>query len=234
MVEVSHLEFGYREGAFQLSVPRLSAAPGETLAIIGPSGTGKTTLLSLIAGILVPRSGTVDLDGTTISALSDSMRREFRIQRTGLVFQEFELLEYLSVLDNILLPYRISDALKLDRPVLTRATELAESVDIADKLTRYPRKLSQGERQRVALCRSLLVQPSVILADEPTGNLDPENRDRVLEIVFDYVRTRKATLITVTHEHEILDRFDRVIDISHIQDAAMSPDPSNDRREAEQ
>jgi putative ABC transport system ATP-binding protein len=222
MVEVSQLDFGYKEGGFRLRVPRLSAAPGETLAIIGPSGTGKTTLLSLVAGILVPRTGTISIDGTVVSSLSDAKRREFRIRQTGLIFQEFELLEYLSVLQNILLPYRISDTLKLDREVRTRAVKLAQSVDIADKLNRTPSKLSQGERQRVALCRALLVEPKVILADEPTGNLDPANRDRVIEIVFDYVRTRGATLITVTHEHEILDRFDRVIDISSIQDSSES------------
>jgi len=217
MIEIQGLQFHYSRSDFQLRVPGLGVDRGSTLALIGPSGTGKTTLLSLLAGILVPDTGTVRVNGTQLSGLDDRARRDFRIRHTGLVFQEFELLEYLSVLDNILLPYRISAALTLNQEVRERATSLAEQVGIADKLRRYPRQLSQGERQRVALCRALLPQPPVILADEPTGNLDPATRDRVLAIVFDYVKTRQATLIAVTHEHDLLDRFQRVEDITQLQ-----------------
>jgi putative ABC transport system ATP-binding protein len=130
----------------------------------------------------------------------------------GLVFQEFELLEYLTVLDNILLPYRINPAMKLDAAVRARAKELAREVDIADKLDRYSTKLSQGEKQRVAVCRALLSEPTLLLADEPTGNLDPNNKGRVLDILFEYAERTGATLVTVTHDHDLIGRFGRVID----------------------
>jgi len=216
MIRATHLDFGYQEAGFRLRVDALSIGQGECVALIGPSGSGKTTLLNLLAGIVVPHAGAVHIDGTQVSALDDRARRNFRIRTTGLVFQEFELLEYLSVMDNILLPYRISAALTLDGAVRRRAASLAQEVGIADKLGRYPRQMSQGERQRAALCRALLPNPPLILADEPTGNLDPANRDRVLSLVFNYVRTNQATLLAATHEHDLLDRFQRVVDLTEL------------------
>ena len=217
MIQIRDLQFTYEQGSFCLQVDELSIEAGERIAWTGASGSGKTTLLHLVAGIASPSIGRVECCGTELTGLRDSARRDFRIANIGLVFQEFALLEYLSVLDNILLPYRISGALALNEEVRTRATLLAGQVGIEDKLRRYPRQLSQGERQRVALCRALLPQPPVILADEPTGNLDPANRDRVLELVFEYVKTRQATLIAVTHEHDLLDRFQRVEDVTELQ-----------------
>ena len=214
MIEIRDLTFDYRGGDFLLRVPELRIAAGATVAVIGPSGTGKTTLLNLMAGVLIPGRGSVLLGGEEISAMGDAARRAFRIAKVGLVFQEFELLEYLSVLDNILLPYRISPALVSGGEERERARDLAERVGIADKLSRSPNRLSQGERQRVAICRSLLTQPTVVLADEPTGNLDPGNTDRVLEMVFEYVAESGATLVSVTHEQHLVERFERVIDIS--------------------
>jgi ABC-type lipoprotein export system ATPase subunit len=128
------------------------------------------------------------------------------------VFQEFELLEHLDVLDNILLPCRITRAVQLHQKHRDRAAELAREVGIDDKLRRYVRKLSQGERQRVALCRALLLEPPLLLCDEPTGNLDPANREHVLDILFDYVRRNQTTLLTVTHDHDLLPRFDETVD----------------------
>ncbi len=213
MIDVRNLEFHYRGGEFSLQVPELSVVAGERVALIGPSGTGKTTLLNLMAGCLIPHAGSVSVDGTTLSSLPDARRRAYRICNIGLVFQEFELLEYLTVRDNILLPYRISHALHLDRDVRDRAADLAERVGIADKLGRTVDCLSQGERQRVAICRALLPNPPVLLADEPTGNLDPKNTDRVLAMLFDYVQAHSATLVSVTHEWHLLDRFSRTIDL---------------------
>jgi putative ABC transport system ATP-binding protein len=138
------------------------------------------------------------------------------------VFQEFELLEYLSVLDNILLPYRINPALGLDRKVRGRAAELADHVGIGDKLARHATRLSQGEMQRVAVCRALVADPPLLLADEPTGNLDPDNTERVLDILFASAAERGATLVTVTHEYELLTRFDRVIDFRELGSATAS------------
>ena len=212
MIEVQDLDFRYAEGDFVLRVPQLAIERGSTVAVVGPSGCGKTTLLNLVAGIASPRGGVVTTNDVEVTALSDQARRDFRIRNIGLVFQEFELLEYLNVLDNILLPYRINSALELASQVRDRAHGLAEDVGIADKLDRHPDKLSQGEKQRVAVCRALLTEPVLLLADEPTGNLDPGNKGRVLDILFDYAERSSATLVTVTHDLDLMDRFSRVVD----------------------
>jgi putative ABC transport system ATP-binding protein len=190
--------------------------------VIGPSGSGKTTLLHLVAGIATPDAGHIFTAGVEIGALGDAARRELRIRRIGLVFQEFELLEYLSVLDNILLPFRIHPALQLTRSVVQRARALAERVGIADKLSRLAPRLSHGERQRAAVCRALIAEPDLLLADEPTGNLDPTNKTRVLEILLDEAQRRNTTLLTVTHDHDLLGRFQRVIDFRDLF-AGVSP-----------
>lgn len=218
MISIQELRFRYSEGEFALHVPELEIQAGEKVAIIGPSGSGKTTLLNLVAGIRTPQSGEVKTRSTEIGTLDDGARRDFRIRHIGLVFQEFELLEYLNVLDNILLPYRINRSLQLSKPVRQRAGQLAEEVGIGGYLGRYVRHLSQGERQRVSVCRALLAQPPLILADEPTGNLDPTNKDRVLDILFDYCARHEATLVTVTHDHDLLPRFERVIDFKQFYD----------------
>jgi putative ABC transport system ATP-binding protein len=212
VITVESLEFRYAEGDFFLRIPKLSIAAGATVAFVGPSGSGKTTLLNLIAGISLPRAGRIITNDVELTSLDDGTRRSFRIQNIGLVFQEFELLEYLTVLDNLLLPYRINPAMRLDRSVRERATQLAEQVDIGDKLYRYATKLSQGEKQRVAVCRALLPEPTLLLADEPTGNLDPNNKGRVLDILFAYATRSGATLVTVTHDHELVGRFHRTVD----------------------
>jgi putative ABC transport system ATP-binding protein len=213
MVQLSDVEFRYPVGGFALRIPMLEVARGESVAVIGPSGSGKTTLLQLIAGISLPASGTVTTNGTPVNLLDDAARREFRIRNLGLVFQEFELLEYLSVLDNVLLPYRIHPGLTLDSDVRSRALALAECVGVSNKLDRKARKLSQGEKQRAAVCRALIAEPKLLLADEPTGNLDPDNKQRVLDILFEQASDSHSTLIVVTHDRDLLDRFARVIDV---------------------
>lgn len=220
MIQISDLKFSYPSGGFHLEVDELSIKGGEAVAVIGASGTGKTTLLNLMAGVMVPDHGRVLTNGMEVSALDDVKRRDFRIQNIGLIFQEFELLEYLNVMDNILLPYRISSALTLTKDAVARAGQLAEAVGMADKLKRPIRRLSQGERQRVAICRALVTEPPLLLADEPTGNLDPENTVTVLDNLFGYVREHGTTLVSVTHERDHLDRFDRVIDFAEFRKAA--------------
>lgn len=217
VIEISDLEFRYGDGDFRLSIPGLAVPRGQSTAFIGPSGSGKTTLLNLIAGIALPRRGRIVSDGVEVTALAESERRSFRITRIGLIFQEFELLDYLSVQDNLLLPYRINASLRLTPEVRERARELAGQVGIGDKLPRHPRKLSQGERQRAAVCRAVLPRPALLLADEPTGNLDPANAGRVLDILFEHARRSEATLVAVTHDHALLDRFDRVVDFKEFQ-----------------
>ncbi len=219
MISIEDLRFRYAKGEFALDIPALVIERGERVAVIGPSGSGKTTLLHLIAGIRTPQRGQVVTGGVEVSGLDGSKRRDFRIGNVGLVFQEFELLEYLSVLDNILLPYRINGSMKLDREVRRRAVRLAEEVGIGDKLGRLSVQLSQGERQRVAVCRALIAEPGLLLADEPTGNLDPANKGRVLDILISSTEASGATLVTVTHDYDLLDRFERVIDFKDFYSA---------------
>lgn len=184
----------------------------EKVAVIGPSGTGKTTLLNLIAGIVAPNHGNISVNDISVDQLGDAARRQFRITTIGFVFQDFELLDYLNVYDNILHPYRITKALRLDPAVKERARTLAREMGMGDKLNRRATDLSQGEKQRAAICRALLPGPKLILADEATGNLDPENKERILELLFRAVREQDTTLLAVTHDHELLKHFDRVID----------------------
>ncbi|MCZ6464428.1 MAG: ABC transporter ATP-binding protein [Proteobacteria bacterium] len=219
MISIEDLRFRYAKGQFALDIPALAIERGERVAVIGPSGSGKTTLLHLIAGIRTPQRGQVVTGGVEVSSLDGPKRRDFRIGNVGLVFQEFELLEYLNVLDNILLPYRINGSMKLDREVRRRAVRLAEEVGIGDKLGRLSVQLSQGERQRVAVCRALIAEPGLLLADEPTGNLDPANKERVLDILISSTEASGATLVTVTHDYDLLDRFERVIDFKDFYSA---------------
>jgi ABC-type lipoprotein export system ATPase subunit len=212
MITIQNIGFYYPGGEFKLNIPEFPVAGGEKVAVIGPSGSGKTTLLNLIAGIMVPQKGTVSVNDTPVSALGDRARRDFRISNIGFVFQDFELLDYLNVLDNVLHPYRITGALKLDKAVRARALKLTREMGIGDKLKRNPNDLSQGEKQRVAICRALLPQPRLILADEATGNLDPDNKSLILDLLFSAVSNHNATLLAVTHDHELLRRFDRVVD----------------------
>jgi putative ABC transport system ATP-binding protein len=217
VIDIRALHFGYPGSGFRLDIPSLRVERGEKLAVIGPSGSGKTTLLNLVSGIVVPARGEVRVAGTDVGALSDTRRRAFRIRTIGFVFQDFALLDYLSVLDNILHPYRISAALRLDRPVRERARRLADGLGVGDKLGRHPNCLSQGEKQRVAICRALLPGPRLLLADEATGNLDPQNKARILDQLFDSVDAHGATLLAVTHDHELLPRFDRVVDFAELR-----------------
>jgi putative ABC transport system ATP-binding protein len=212
MINIRQLEFHYPIGDFRLSIPDFSVDRGEMLAVIGPSGSGKTTLLNLIAGIIIPMQGTISVNNVKVGELNDAGRRDFRITHIGFVFQDFELLDYLSILDNILHPYRISGALTLNKEVHAHAAALAQEMGIGDKLTRRPNDLSQGEKQRAAICRALLPQPKLILADEATGNLDPDNKSLILDLLFRAVEDYNTTLLTVTHDHELLKRFDRVVD----------------------
>lgn len=217
MIHISSLEFQYPSGEFRLKMPEFTIEKSEKVAIIGPSGSGKTTLLNLVAGIIVPSKGAIVVDDTKVNELSDSERRDFRITNIGFVFQDFELLDYLNILDNILHPYRISGALKLDRDVRSRAVKLAEDLGISDMLKRPANDLSQGERQRAAICRALLPWPKLILADEATGNLDPVNKTRILDLLCRSVDDHEATLLAVTHDYELLARFDRVVDFQDFQ-----------------
>ncbi len=214
MIELRNLQFAYGESGFRLKIPELCIPQGRRVCWIGPSGSGKTTLLHLVAGIFSPETGVVKTCDVELTALRDADRRDFRIANVGLVFQDFALLDYLCVLDNILLPYRINRGLHLDSSVRERAQRLATEVGLGDMLSRRPTQLSQGERQRVAVCRAVITNPKILLADEPTANLDPGNSMRVLDALDSYSTHHKTTLVVVSHDREILTRFDDTIDVS--------------------
>jgi putative ABC transport system ATP-binding protein len=220
MIDIEALEFGYPRGDFRLRLNRFRVAAGEKVAVTGPSGSGKTTLLNLLAGIATADRGRLRVAGEDVGALGDAARRAFRITRIGFVFQDFELVEYLTVSDNILHPYRISRALTLDAEVRRRARGLAERLGIGDKLARGVGELSQGERQRVAICRAVLPHPKLLLADEATGNLDPDNKLRILDLLFAEADEVAASVLAVTHDHALLPRFDRVVDFAEFRSPA--------------
>lgn len=213
-IKVQDLHFAYPNGDFGITIPQLEIAPGESVAFIGPSGSGKTTLLQLLSGVLKPTSGEVRLGDFVVSKASDEDCRDFRIRMIGMVFQEFELIEALTVQENILLPFLVEPKIGDAEDFMAELLRLTEGAGISQYLGRKPRRLSQGERQRVAICRALLPNPSIILADEPTGNLDPQTRESVLDLIDSEVEHNQATLIAVTHDHGILDRFDRVVDFA--------------------
>lgn len=218
MVVIENLEFAYPGRGFRLRIPAFRLAAGEKVAVIGASGTGKTTLLSLIAGLVAPDKGRITFSGDPVSGLSDAARRSFRARRIGFVFQDFALLDYLSARENILYPYRITSGLKLDGAVRRRAEDLAAACGLAGKLDRRPGSLSQGEQQRIAICRAMVTQPELLLADEATGNLDPDNKTLILDLLFDWADAAGAGLLAVTHDHDLLPRFDRVVDFAGLRE----------------
>ncbi len=222
MIQIDGLTFGYGPTGFRLNVPEFALEAGERVAIVGPSGSGKTTLLNLIAGIYTPESGRIDVAGTEVSRLSDAARRRFRASQIGFVFQDFALLDYLPARQNILYPYRINAALTLDADARARAEALAEACGIGDKLDRHPGGLSQGEQQRVAICRALVTQPKLILSDEATGNLDPDSKARILDLLFEQASEAGASVLAVTHDHELLPRFERVLDFAQFREGAAA------------
>jgi len=213
VISLRDVGFEYAKGGFSLDVPELTVPSGARAAAIGPSGSGKTTLLNLISGIERPRSGEVSTAGVRVDRLSPAARRSFRITTIGFVFQEFLLLEYLDVLDNILYPYRLHPELRLDTSVRSRARRLASDLGLASLLNRRPSELSQGERQRIAIARALVTAPKLILADEPTGSLDPATKKQALDLLFEQCDARSTTLLMVTHDHGLLEQFAQIVDV---------------------
>lgn len=215
MIDIDSVEFSYGVDDFKLIISKLVISKAEKVAIVGPSGAGKTSLLKLISGILLPDSGNISIDGMIVNQLTESSRRDYRISNIGFIFQDFELLEYLDTQDNIMHPYRITKALKINSDVRNRAKILAQELGIGHKLKSLTNNLSQGEKQRTAICRAVLTNPKLILADEATGNLDPKNKIKILDVLFRSADKTGATVIAVTHDHELLSHFDRVIDFKN-------------------
>jgi len=172
---------------------------GETVAIVGASGSGKSTLLSIIAGLDTPTRGTVRLDGQDLFALSEDGRAALRAQKVGFVFQSFQLMGNLTALENVMLPLELADRSDARKA----ATEMLKHVGLGQRLGHYPKVLSGGEQQRVALARAFVMQPAVLLADEPTGSLDFATGEKVMELMFDLNRELGTTLVLVTHDRSI-------------------------------
>jgi len=191
----------------------LRVAAGERVAILGPSGSGKSTLLNLISGIDLPDAGTVRIGDVDLTALAEVERTRFRRRHIGFVFQFFNLLPTLTVLENLLLPLELKGL--VGGAEAERARLLLERVALADRANTFPDRLSGGEQQRVALARALVHQPDLVLADEPTGNLDENMAAQVADLLADMVRGERGTLIVVTHSRVLASRMDRVCRLDH-------------------
>lgn len=215
MIQIEQLDFAYPDHRFSLCIDQWQVELGQQVAIVGPSGSGKTTLLHLIAGILKPAKGKITLDQFCVSQASDRQRRNFRANHIGMVFQQFELVDYLNVRQNILLPFMINSSLRKTEATEAHLQELVQRTGI-EKLQRASvGNLSQGERQRVAICRALIATPKLIMADEPTGNLDPENKHLIVDLLREQASEIGATLLMVTHDTALVDSFPTSVDFQN-------------------
>lgn len=183
---------------------------GESVAVVGASGSGKTTLLAMLAGLDVPSAGRVYTDGQDLSGLDEDGRARARRDRIGFVFQSFQLLPALTALENVMLPLELAGEADARR----RAQAILQRVGLADRLDHYPRQLSGGEQQRVAIARAFVVEPKVVFADEPTGNLDVRTGDEIVTQMFDLNHERGTTLVLVTHDERLAARCQRRIELA--------------------
>lgn len=220
-VRISGLVFGYETGKPVLDIQSAAIERGEKVFLFGPSGSGKTTLLGLVAGVLRPPSGTLDVLGHDLGALSGARRDAFRASHIGYVFQMFNLIPYLDVRDNIALPVRMNAERRsrLSAPLDQAIAEVADHLGIGDLLDQAVTRLSVGQQQRVAAARALLGSPELIVADEPTSALDTDRRHDFLELLFRNVSEAGATLLFVSHDLTLADRFDRTLSLPDINRA---------------
>jgi putative ABC transport system ATP-binding protein len=208
-LHVSDLRFAYSAEGFRVHVPQLELASGKALALAGPSGAGKSTLLRLLTGLLTPMAGKVSLGAAQMETMTHEARRAFRLQHIGLVFQDFALLDYLTVTENILLPHQFRGT--ANAAVRTKMLDLTERLHIDRYLDKRVSHLSQGERQRVAVARALVHEPQFVFADEPTASLDPARGRIVVDMLLEDTRRRGACLVMVTHDPNLLPLFDQTV-----------------------
>jgi putative ABC transport system ATP-binding protein len=212
MIAVQHVFKTVTDSTGSLTILRdidFTLRKGETAAIVGASGSGKSTLLSIVAGLDTPTSGTVHIDGVDLFEMDEDQRAALRAQKVGFVFQSFQLLGNLTALENVMLPLELAGR----RDARATATQMLQRVGLGERLSSYPKVLSGGEQQRVALARAFVVQPSVLLADEPTGSLDFATGARIMELMFELNREQGTTLVLVTHDRAIAERCERRITI---------------------
>lgn len=215
-IELLDLRKSYREGErLHTVLDGASAviAAGERVAILGPSGSGKSTLLNLISGIDLPDSGRVRIAGIDVAGLGERERTLFRREHVGFVFQFFNLLPTLTVLENLLLPVELTG--RVGGEERDRALGLLEAVGLAERADTFPDRLSGGEQQRIAIARALVHRPGLVLADEPTGNLDEDTGLQVAELLDELVAGQRSTLVVVTHSRGLASRMDRVLRVDH-------------------
>ena len=215
LITISELTKTYRTGEVDVPVLRgidLNVAAGEYLAIVGRSGSGKSTLMNILGCLDTPTAGSYSLSGQAVASLTDDALSALRARTIGFVFQSFHLLKGLTVLDNVALPMEYQRATTTNRK--ERSRQLLEMVGLGHRLTHRPNQLSGGERQRVAIARSLVNDPSLLLADEPTGNLDSAAQDKILDLFAELQQKTQVTLIVVTHDPQVAESARRVIRVS--------------------
>ena len=223
ILQISDLHFQYPASDFKIEVSDIKITQGSKIAISGKSGSGKTTLIHLISGILKPQSGEILFFDESITDMNENDIRKHRISNIGFIFQEFELLDYLNVMDNLVLPYKINKSLSLDEEIKDKAKEIANRIGIGNKLDQHPKQLSGGERQRLAIARALITSPPLIIADEPTGNLDDKTSNIVMDEITDQVSYTNSTLIMISHNNELISSFDEIIDIQESPNIITQP-----------
>lgn len=210
ILNVSHLGKNYKSGSKNLTVLddiSFHIEEGETFAIVGPSGSGKTTLLGLCAGLDRPDTGTVELCGTELSKLNEDERALLRNREVGFIFQNFQLLPTLTALENVIVPLELQGASNPGKVGM----DLLDKVGLADRFHHYPTQLSGGEQQRVALARAFSSRPSILFADEPTGNLDEETGEKVVQLLFDLNKEAGTTLVIVSHDLDLAQQCQRIL-----------------------
>jgi putative ABC transport system ATP-binding protein len=203
MISVEALRKSLRTGTTTVDILKgidFSVAQGEFVAIMGASGSGKSTLLGLLAGLDNPTSGDVRLNGVAISYLAEDRLAQLRGRTIGFVFQSYQLIPTLTALENVLLPYELNDESGSRKEGLERARQLLDSVGLTARMDHYPVQLSGGEQQRVALARAFILRPPIVLADEPTGNLDTANGEHILQLLLSLNSKEGTTLVLVTHD----------------------------------
>jgi ABC-type lipoprotein export system ATPase subunit len=214
MLHVHDLEFRYTSGESGLVVKDWRVEAGQSVAIVGPSGAGKTTLLKLIGGIHRPQVGAVEFDGVRVNSLPEGAQRAWRLSQVGVVFQDFALLDYLTVEENLLLPVQLNGRETAAHRV--KARELADRLEVGRYWGKRSAELSQGERQRVAIARALVHGPALVLADEPTASLDSARKMTAAHLVLEEGKARKAVVLMVTHDPDLLPLFDRVVPLEDL------------------
>ena len=183
---------------------------GEAVSIVGPSGAGKTSLLMLLGGLEKPSAGTITIAGEKLSEMDEDALTRFRRENIGIVFQSFHLIPTMTALENVAVPLEFAH----DPAAFQKAEAALDKVGLKQRLTHYPAQLSGGEQQRVALARAFVTEPALLLADEPTGNLDQKTGHKVIDLLFDLAKSRGTTLILVTHDPELAGRCDRIVTIA--------------------